>query len=153
MGMAKQRIYYPRTTYSQRQTLFETWEATGDIKAAYEAAHTSRRTFYYWKGRFEEGGYEGLKEMKKPGPAKGMKVSTEIQEKVVEMKEAHPEWGKQRIADEVAKKNSWVPLVSVNTVRRILEEKGLWETVVEGAEKKSSSQPAARRRNQTKASM
>jgi len=151
--MAKQRIYYPRTTYSQRQTLFETWEATGDIKAACEAAHTSRRTFYYWKRRFEEGGYEGLKEMKKAGPAKGMWISTEIQEKVVKMKKTHPEWGKRRIADELAKKNSWVPLVSVNTVRRILAERGLWEKVTEGAEKKSSSRLAARRRNQTKASM
>ncbi len=69
--MAKQRIYYPRTTYSQRQTLFETWEATGDIKAAYEAAHTSRRTFYYWKGRFEEGGYEGLNREEKAGAGQG----------------------------------------------------------------------------------
>ena len=48
------------------------------------------------------------------------------QEKVVAMKQAHPEWGKRRISDELAKENSWVPLVSVNAVRRILVEKGLW---------------------------
>jgi len=82
-----------------------------------------------------------------------MWVAAEIQEKVAAMKKAHPEWGKQRIADELAKGNSWVPLVSVNTVRRILQEKGLWEEVVEAAEKKDSSQRFVRRRNQAKASM
>ncbi|MCP4168270.1 MAG: helix-turn-helix domain-containing protein [Chloroflexi bacterium] len=151
--MEKQRIYYPQTTYSQRRILFEVWEATGDVNGACEAAHVSRRTFYYWKARFKEQGYEGLKEVRKPGPAKGIRVSTEIQEKVEEMKKAHPEWGKQRIADELTKENSWVPLVSVNTVRRILQEKGLWEQVTEEAEKKSSNQPAARQRNQSRVSM
>jgi transposase len=151
--MAKQRIYYPRTTYSQRQTLFETWEATGNIEAACVTAHVSRRTFYYWKPRFEAGGYEALKEAKKPGPSKEMRVTAEIQEKVAAMKRGHPEWGKRRIANELAKGNNWVPLVSVNTVRRILQEKGLWEGVVEAAEKKSSSQRSVRRRNQPKASM
>ena len=82
-----------------------------------------------------------------------MWVAEEIQEKVAAMKKAHPEWGKQRITDELAKGNSWVPLVSVNTVRRILQEKGLWEEVVEAAEKKDSSQQSVRRRNQAKASM
>ena len=151
--MNKQRIYYPKTTYTQRQLLFQVWEETEDVLEACRQARISESTFYYWKERFETEGYEGLKEVKKPGPARGMSVSTEIQEKVVAMKEAHPEWGKQRMADEVAKNNSWVPLVSVNTVRRILEEKGLWKRVVEEGEKKSSSGSTARQKNQGKASM
>ena len=151
--MSKQRIYYPRTTYSQRQLLFQVWEETQNVSEACRQARIGKSTFYYWKPRFEAGGYEALKEVKKPGPSKGMWVAAEIQEKVVAMKKAHPEWGKQRIADELAKGNSWVPLVSVNTVRRILQEKGLWEEVVEAAEKKDSSQQSVRRRNQAKASM
>jgi transposase len=151
--MSKQRIYYPRTTYSQRQLLFQVWEETQNVSEACRQARIGKSTFYYWKPRFEAGGYEALKEVKKPGPSKGMWVAEEIQEKVAAMKKAHPEWGKQRIADELAKGNSWVPLVSVNTVRRILQEKGLWEEVVEAAEKKDSSQQSVRRRNQAKASM
>jgi transposase len=151
--MSKQRIYYPRTTYSQRQLLFQVWEETQNVPEACRQARIGKSTFYYWKPRFEAGGYEALKEVKKPGPSKGMWVAEEIQEKVAAMKKAHPEWGKQRIADELAKGNSWVPLVSVNTVRRILQEKGLWEEVVEAAEKKDSSQQSVRRRNQAKASM
>jgi len=153
--MSKQRIYYPRTTYSQRKLLFQVWEETQDVAEACRQARASESTFYYWKPRFEAGGYEGLREAKQPGPAPGIRIATEIQGKVVAMKEAHPEWGKQRIADELAKRNSWVALVSANTVRRILREKGLWEEVVKEAGKKgaNSSRSAARRRNQDKASM
>jgi hypothetical protein len=38
----------------------------------------------------------------------------------------HPGWGKRRIADELAKGNNYVPLVSPNTVKRILHDAGLW---------------------------
>ena len=38
----------------------------------------------------------------------------------------HPEWGKQRLADELAKANGGVPLVSPHTVKRILRAAGLW---------------------------
>lgn len=151
--MSKKRIYYPRTTYSQRQLLFQVWEETQDVSVACRQARISESTFYYWKPRFETGGYEGLQKVNKPGPSKKMWVAADIQEKVAALKKGHPEWGKQRITDELAKGNSWVPLVSVNTVRRILQEKGLWEEVVEAAEKKGSSQRSVRQRNQAKASM
>jgi hypothetical protein len=42
------------------------------------------------------------------------------------MRQAHPGWGKRLLADELAKANNWVPLVSLNTVRSILVEKGMW---------------------------
>ena len=38
---------------------------------------------------------------------------------------AHSKWGRRRIADEIAKANNWVPLVSPSSVRRILEQAGL----------------------------
>lgn len=136
--MKKQRIYYPRTTFSQRQLLFQAWEETQDVAEACRRARVSESTFYYWKGRFEADGYEGLKQVKKSGPAKGIQVPARIQEKVVAMKEAHPEWGKQRIADELAKGNNWVPLLSVNAVRRVLVAHGLWPEQAEVEKKKSS---------------
>ena len=39
------------------------------------------------------------------------------------------------IADELAKDNNWVPLVSPNTVRRILQDAGLWPTPAEPVKK------------------
>jgi transposase len=58
--MSKKRVYFPRTTGQQRELLFETWEATGEVRLACQRAHVSERTFYKWKGRFVEGGYEAL---------------------------------------------------------------------------------------------
>lgn len=52
-------------------------------------------------------------------------VSPEVEVEVVQMRQTFPDWGKQRIRDELAKANNWVPVVSVNTMRRILQEAGL----------------------------
>jgi hypothetical protein len=51
------------------------------------------------------------------------------------MKQGHPDWGKRRIADELAKGNNWVAVVSPNTVRRILQDAGLWPKADRGAKK------------------
>lgn len=124
--MIKQRIYYPRTTYSQRKLLFEIWEETGDVLEACRQARVSQGTYYYWRGRFKESGYEGLQKTKKTGPEKGMLTGEDLKKEVVQLKKEHERWGKKRIADELAKKNSWVPVISPNTVREILREKGMW---------------------------
>ena len=55
---------------------------------------------------------------------------------MVAARREHPEWGKRRIADELAKANNWVALVSPNTVRRILKDAVLWETIESDVEKK-----------------
>ena len=124
--MGKQRIYYPRTTYSQRKLLFEVWEETRDVTEACRQAHVSQGTYYYWRGHFKEKGYEGLRETKKTGPKKGMLTGEAIKVEVVKLKNENQGWGKKRIANELAKKNSWVPVISPNTVREILQEKGMW---------------------------
>lgn len=135
--MGKQRIYYPRTSYSQRKRLFEIWEEMGNVSQACQQAHVSRGTYYHWKDRFEEEGYEGIKETKKAGPEKGVQTEEEIKEAVVKLKEENEEWGKKRIAHELAKKNSWMPVISPNTVRAILKEKGLWPETVPETKKKA----------------
>jgi hypothetical protein len=53
------------------------------------------------------------------------------------LRREHANWGKKRIADELAKGNNWVPLVSPNTVKRILKDAGLWGTVEAEAGKKA----------------
>src|SRR6266540_637289 len=101
------RIHFPLTTAQQRRLLFETWQATGNVTHACRSAHVGRRTFYYWKPRFDAAGYAALEQL------------------VLAMRQAHPDWGKQRLADELAKANGWVPVVSPNTVKRILRTAGL----------------------------
>jgi len=126
--MSQKRTYFPPTTPQQRKLLFEIWEATGSVTEACRKAHVGLGTFYYWKPRFDAEGYAGLESYEQKGPAKGYgRIAEEVEQKVLELRGSHAEWGKHRIAAEVAKANNWVPLVSPNTVRRILEEAGLWK--------------------------
>jgi transposase len=126
--MDTKRIHFPLTTAQQRKLLFETWEATGNVTQACRKAHVGRGTFYYWKPRFDEHGYAGLEEFASRAPKKTNRTAADVERRVVALRREHTDWGKKRIADELAKANNWVPLVSPNTVKRILEEAGLWET-------------------------
>lgn len=125
--MTTKKTYFPPTTVQQRKLLFETWEQTKSVTVACRTAHVGRTTFYNWLPKFKEKGYAGLETFERRGapPGTGRK-SEEIRTKVIEMREAHPDWGKRRLADELAKANNWVPLVSLNTVRSILLEEGMW---------------------------
>ncbi|MFN8457021.1 MAG: integrase core domain-containing protein [Anaerolineae bacterium] len=120
------RIHYPRTTVSQRRLLFETWEKTKDVAKACRIARVSERTFYYWKPRFETGGYEVLKQFASPAPQVPHRTAATIEQEVIALRRQNGRWGKRRIADELGKKNNWIAVISPNTVKRILQEAGLW---------------------------
>lgn len=124
--MSPKRTYFGFSTSQQRKLLFETWEATGSIQQACQTARLSRRTFYYWKPRFDEYGYAGLEEFASRVAHKLNYKSAEIAQRVTDMRREHPDWGKARIAQEMAKANNWVPLLSPNTVKRILRDAELW---------------------------
>lgn len=138
-AMKAKRVHFPLTTAPQRRLLFETWEATGSVTAACRKAHVGRGTFYYWKPRFDKYGYAGLETFASRAPKKPRRTASEIEEKVIALRREHPEWGKKRIADELAKGNQWVPLASPNTVKRILQDAGLWKAVEDGVGKKAGS--------------
>ena len=139
--MSQKRIYFPPTTPQQRKLLFETWETTGNVAASCRKAHVGRGTFYYWKPRFAAEGYGGLEAYQSKGPEKGgVGTPAEVRQKVIEMRRIQPEWGKRRISDEMAKANNWIPLVSPNTVRSILEKVELWKPD-EKKQKKAPSNP------------
>ena len=138
--MTAKHIHFPRTTAAQRRLLFETWEATGSIEEACRTAHVGQRTFYNWRGRFATAGYAGLAEFRSHAPKTPHRIAPEIEAQVKALRAQQPSWGKQRLADELAKGNNWVPLVSPNTVRRILQDAGLWPTP-EAPAKKGGLQP------------
>jgi len=116
--------YYRTTTVSQRKMLFEVLQETGNVSEACRRARVSRATYYYWKDRFDKGGYVAVEEPRSHAPLHpSRKTSPEVANRVVAMKTAHPEWGRQRIADELMKENGWQRMVSASTVRRILVSK------------------------------
>lgn len=143
MIMAKKRTYFPPTTAQQRRLLFEVWEETGDREEACRRAHVCQSTFYNWKARFEAGGYAALDEPGSHAPHHPKETPAEVAKRVVGMRQEHPDWGKRRIADELAKENNWVPLVSPNTVKRILEDAELWPPADSGAKKGGSKAVSA----------
>jgi transposase len=145
--MSQQRTYFPRTTAQQRRLLFETWEKTGDRAEACRRAHVSQGTYYKWKPRYEAGGYAALEVPDSRAPKVPYQTPPEVEAQVIELRREQPAWGKRRIADELAKGNNWVPLVSPNTVKRILEDAGLWQQA-EQPVKKGGPQalPAVRKR-------
>ena len=124
--MPKKVTYFPRTTAQQRYVLFATWEATGSVKQACHTVRVSKHVFYRWKSRFETGGYPALDVPQSHAPHHPRKIGPEVSHRVIVLKRAHPPWGKRRIADELAKGQNWVRVVSPNTVKRILKEANLW---------------------------
>ena len=138
--MNSNHTFFPRSTAAQRKLLFETWEATDSISQACERAHLSRMTFYHWKPRFDQEGYAGLEQPLSHRPKHlARQKSAAIEAEVIALRKAQADWGKQRIAHEIAKAHNWVPLVSHNTVRRILRDAGLWAEPE--AQKKTKAHP------------
>jgi len=121
------RIHFPLTTAQQRRRLFETWQATGDVAVACRTAHVGRRTFSTWKPRFLAGGFAALDHVPSRAPKHTRRTPAPIAAQVIALRRLHPAWGKQRRADELAKANGWVPLVSPNTITRILRAASLWD--------------------------
>jgi transposase len=147
----KKRTYFPPTTAQQRRLLFEVWEETGDREKACRCAHVSQSTFYNWKPRFEAGGYAALDKPRSHAPHRPNLVPPEVEGQVVAMRQDHSDWGKRRIADELAKGNNWVPLVSPNTVKRILKDAGLWPQAESGAKKGGQRAVSAQPKRQASA--
>ena len=135
--MNQKRTYFGLTTPQQRKLLFETWEATDNVALACRKARVSRGLFYYWKERFDRDRYAGLEKFDSRVAHKRTYKDDAIVQRVIELRRQNPEWGKARIAHEMAKANNWVSIVSPNTVKRILKDAGLWPE--SGSGKKSAT--------------
>ena len=121
------RPYFRPTTSAQRRLLFETYEATGDVAEACAKAHVGRGTFYYWRPRFETGGFEALKQERSRAPQRTRipPIAPEIVEEVKAYKQAHPEAGYRTVAQRVRQAHDWQPVIGPSKVRLILLEAGL----------------------------
>lgn len=127
--IAKKRVHFRPTTPQQRRLMFETWQETGSVQQACKRAHVSLRTFYYWRPRFEEGGYAALEVVRSHAPKNPRAIPAEVADMIIDLKQSRPDWGKQRIAKEVVKASDAISSISPNTVKRVLENAGLWHRV------------------------
>jgi transposase len=124
------RPYFRLTTADQRKLAFAVYEQTDSPRKACEAARISIGTFYKWRPRFQGGGYAALEQTGSHRPHTfPRQLADSVLAAVIAAKREHPDWGKQRIADELAKGHGWQPLVSASEVRRMLIAAGLWSQV------------------------
>jgi transposase len=126
--MTPRRTYFGPTTPQQRHVLFTIWQQTGCVTTACTVARVGRRTFYYWKPRFDALGFAGVAAPRSSAPHQPQQTDPAIATQVIALRQAHPTWGKRRIAAEIAKASSWQVQLSPNTVRRILHAAALWPT-------------------------
>jgi len=136
--MSEKRTWFGNSTPQQRKLLFEVWERTKDIQEACRQARVSLRFFYYWRKRFEQGGYAELEDFKSRVAHKLNRKDASVEAEVIRLKTEHADWGKLRIAQEMAKANDWKPVISPNTVRRILQTAHKWPENATKGKKRSS---------------
>ena len=142
--------YYRPTTPDQRKRLFEVYEQTDSARQAAAVAHVGIGTLYYWRKRFAEGGYPALEQPRSHRPHTfACQLPESVRQEVLVAKREHPEWGRQRIADELRKAHGWQAVVSPSEVRRMLIEAGLWMQVTRvpkgGRPASATPKPPARR--------
>ena len=109
-------------TPQQRLLLLDTWTRSGLPAGDFASlVGVSKHTLYNWKQRFDEMGPAGLEDAPRGGP-KGSKMPEVTKRAILMIKQAHPEYGCERISDLLARGPA-LP-ASPGTVARVLKEAG-----------------------------
>jgi transposase InsO family protein len=72
-----------------------------------------------------------------------------IEERIVNLKRKHPNWGKKRIAQQIWKENNWEQNVAIDTVKNVLNRHGMWKEDGKRKEKKKNKGITAQEPNKT----
>jgi transposase InsO family protein len=112
----------PAFSPHERLLILDTWQRSGLPAGDFAPlVGVSKHTLYLWKKRFSQHGPAGLAEHPR-GTAAGSKLPEVTKRTIVMLKELHPEWGVQRISDELLRG----PALSASpaAVARVLHEAG-----------------------------
>jgi transposase InsO family protein len=110
-------------TAEQKILILDTWQRSGLPATDFGSiVGLSKQTLYSWKRRFEEFGPAGLDDQSKKKLPRGSKLPPITQRTILMLKQAHPEWGCQRISD-VLVRGPGLP-ASANAVAHLLKESG-----------------------------
>ena len=109
-------------TAEQRLLVLDAWRRSGLPAGDFAPlVGLSRHTLYTWKKRFEDHGPAGLADKPKGTPA-GSRLPEVTRRTILMLKEAHPDWGCQRISDMLLRGPA-LP-ASPAAVARVLHEEG-----------------------------
>ena len=106
----------------ERLLILDTWQRSGLPAGDFAPlVGLSKHTLYLWKKRFAQQGPAGLTEQKR-GASSGSKLSEVTKRTILMLKQAHSDWGCQRISDELVRG----PALAAGSaaVARVLHEAG-----------------------------
>lgn len=110
----------------QKKALIAVYQQTGNMtQAMREAGIASPRTAYLWWHRFCEAGEEALQPRSHARKTQNRLPETLVEE-ICEVRSQQPNWGRRRIADELARRHGQ-QVVSPASVEVILRRANLWE--------------------------
>lgn len=106
----------------QRLLLLDTWKRSGLPATEFSTlVGVSAHTLYEWKRRFEARGPAGLAG-KQGARRRGSQVPEPVRRAILMMKEAHPDWGQERLSDMLNRAEGFA--VSAGAIGRVLTEGG-----------------------------
>jgi transposase InsO family protein len=106
----------------ERLLILDTWQRSGLPAGDFAPlVGLSKHTLYLWKKRFAQHGPAGLMDHPR-GASSGSKLPEVTKRTILMLKEAHPEWGCQRISDELLRGPALA--ASPAAVSRVLHEAG-----------------------------
>ncbi len=112
----------PPLTGEQRLLLLDTWRRSGLPAGDFAAlVGISKHTLYKWNQQFEQFGPAGLADQPRM-VRRGSQLPEATKRSILMLKQAHPEWGCQRISDMLLRGPA-LP-ASASTVARVLHEAG-----------------------------
>jgi transposase InsO family protein len=118
----EQVIPRARMTVAQRLLVLDTWIRSKLPARDFSAlVGISQHTLYAWKSRFDAEGPAGLQDRSR-GPRRGSRLSDGTRRAIVLMKQAHPEWGQDRIHNMLLRTEGFA--ASPGAIGRVLEEEG-----------------------------
>jgi transposase InsO family protein len=102
--------------------VLDVWQRSGLAASEFaELVGLSPHSLYGWRKRFRDRGPEGLLDRPRGGP-RGSRLSEVTKRAIVMMKDAHPEWGCQRISDMLVRGPALA--ASAGAVATVLKEAG-----------------------------
>jgi transposase InsO family protein len=106
----------------ERLLILDTWQRSGLPAGDFAPlVGISKHTLYLWKKRFSQHGPAGLAEHPR-GVTTGSKLPEVTKRTIVMLKELHPDWGCQRLSDELLRGPALA--ASPTAVARVLHEAG-----------------------------
>jgi transposase InsO family protein len=112
----------PAFTYEQRLLILDIWGRSGLPAGDFAPlVGLSKFTLYEWKRRFEADGPAGLADKPRGGP-QGSRLPEVTRRTILMLKQAHPDWGCQRISDALLRGPALA--ASPAAVARVLHEAG-----------------------------